>query len=50
MGKLVQQLQTPKEGSQPLHFDSAYSRTLFGQVYWLLWKVRRQKSRLDSQL
>ena len=36
---MVAKLQQPKEGSQPLHFDSQYSRSLGGQLFWLLWKV-----------
>ena len=35
---MVLDLQKPKEGSQPLQFDRPYSRSLFQQMYWLLWK------------
>ena len=35
---MVVELQKPKEGSQPLKFDSPYSRTWFQQFRWLLWK------------
>ena len=37
---MVKDLQQPKEGSQPLRFDSSYSRNLMGQLWWLFWKVR----------
>ena len=36
---MVQDLQVPKEGSQPLHFDAPHSRGIVQQCRWLLWKV-----------
>ena len=35
---MVEELKKPKEGSQALHFDTAYSRTYFQQFRWILWK------------
>ena len=35
---MVEELKKPKEGSQPLHFDTAYSRSFLQQFRWILWK------------
>ena len=35
---MVEELKKPKEGSQPLHFDTAYSRNFLQQFRWILWK------------
>ena len=35
---MVEELKKPKEGSQALHFDTAYSRSYFQQFRWILWK------------
>ena len=35
---MVEELKKPKEGSQPLHFDTAFSRNFLQQFRWILWK------------
>ena len=37
--EMIQQISVPKEGSKPLHFDSQYSKTTWGQFILLLGKM-----------
>ena len=34
----MERLSQPKEGSQPLHFGSRFSRSIWEQVLFILWK------------
>jgi hypothetical protein len=34
----VEELSVPKEGSQPIHFDSVYAKGLPAQFKVLLWR------------
>ena len=36
--QMVEELSKPKEGSQPIHFDSLYAKGLLAQFKVLLWR------------
>ena len=36
--RIIGEYSSPKEGSQPLHFDSPYALNLFGQYRLLTWR------------
>ena len=35
---MINEYSSPKEGSQPLHFDSMYAVGMMGQYKWLTWR------------
>ncbi|KAK9865807.1 hypothetical protein WJX84_001141 [Apatococcus fuscideae] len=36
--KIIEDSSTPKDGSQPIHFDKKFALSMVGQYRWLLWR------------
>ena len=35
---MIDEFSSPKEGSQPLHFDTKFATSTLGQYKWLTWR------------